>query len=221
MLAYDILTTFKYGRNSRVCTLVFYHPVYCERLAHSYEEQHSDSTWTEQFFTRKRAMHISRWTTELGMLFSFTNAFWWPVLFFNGRTSISIQGILSCFIWRDIELGCHEWIALRRLITKSRNSEIVFFKKPYKWTENLRTGSRKDYSMDHYITETLQPTGHFQMADRSLTQSPLCVAQRWSVLVFPLQKFQCWKFRNFVLPNKALVCLLTCLHLTAPTLSHQ
>ncbi len=42
------------------------------------------------------------------------------------------------------------------------------------------------------------------MADRS-TQSPLNVAQHYPVTVFPLQQFLCWKFRYFILRNKALV----------------
>ncbi len=97
-----------------------------------------------------------------------------------------------------VELGRHEWFALRRLITNSGVSETVFFKVPHKWTEKRRTG----YSMDHCGTETLQPTSQFKMADR-LTQSPLSVAQHCSVLVFPLQK--CW---DFILRNKAFVYLL-------------
>ncbi len=36
------------------------------------------------------------------------------------------------------------------------------------------------------------------------TQLPLDVAQNCFVLVFPLQLFLCWKFRNFLLRNKAL-----------------
>ncbi len=78
-------------------------------------------------------------------------------------------------------------------------SKMVFFKKPHRRTEELRIGYRKGYSMDHFGTDTLQPTSQFKMADR-LTQPPLGVAQHCSVLVFPLQKFLCWKFRN-----KALV----------------
>ncbi len=75
-------------------------------------------------------------------------------------------------------------------------SEIVYLKKPHKWTEELRIRQRKDYSMDHCGTEALQ----FKMAGRRRPLLPLDVAQHCSVLVFPLL--------NFILLNKILGYLL-------------
>ncbi len=86
-------------------------------------------------------------------------------------------------------------------------SEKVFYKKLHNWKEQLRIVSRKGYFMDHCGTTTFQPTSHFKMTDR-LTQSPHCDAQHCSVLAYPLQKFLCWKFRNFIFRNKPLVYLL-------------
>ncbi len=88
-------------------------------------------------------------------------------------------------------LGRHEWFALGFLITNWRNSalsgvaEIVFFNKPHKWMEKQRIGYRKGYSMDHYGTETPQPTSRFNMTDR-LTQSSLSVAQHCSDFIYIL-----------------------------------
>ncbi len=85
-------------------------------------------------------------------------------------------------------------------------SGIVFFKKPLMWREELRIGRRKD-------AETVQLASQFQMADRWIklleSQLPLDVAQNCSVLVFHLQKFLCWKFRDSILRHKALVYLLS------------
>ncbi len=54
--------------------------------------------------------------------------------------------------------------------------------------------------MEYCHTETPHPTNQFKQADRWIklqeTQLPLDVAQHCSILVFPLQKFQCWKFLN-------------------------
>ncbi len=60
--------------------------------------------------------------------------------------------------------------------------------------------------MDHCGVETLQPTSQFKKAD-GLAQLRLGVAQHCSVLVFRLQKFLCWKLRNFILRNIVLVYL--------------
>ncbi len=80
---------------------------------------------------------------------------------------------------------------------------MVFCNKPHTWTEKLRIGYRKGYSMDHYGTEAPQPTSRFNMTDR-LTQSSLSVAQHCSDLVLNLSKF-----RNFILQNIALAYFLT------------
>ncbi len=73
----------------------------------------------------------------------------------------------------------------------SQNQEIQRFLRPSKILsfkmDELVIGYRKGYFVDHCGTETLKPTSSFKMSDR-LTQSPLCVAQHCSALVFPLQK---------------------------------
>ncbi len=92
-------------------------------------------------------------------------------------------------------------------------SKIVFFRKPHKWTGELRTGQRKVTPMDHCATETHQLANQFKMVGRWIksqeTQLLLDVVQHCSVLVFPMQKFLCRKFRDFTLRNKALVYLPT------------
>ncbi len=45
--------------------------------------------------------------------------------------------------------------------------DIAFFKKPHKWTEELRMGQRKGYSTDQCGTETPQPTNQLKMAELS------------------------------------------------------
>ncbi len=64
--------------------------------------------------------------------------------------------------------------------------------------------------MEHCGSGTPQPANEFKMADWRMklqeTQLPLDVAQHCSVLVFPLQKFLCWKFHDFLFRNKAFVC---------------
>ncbi len=91
-------------------------------------------------------------------------------------------------------------------------SEIVFFRKPPKRTEEIRIGQGKGYYMEHCGSGTPQTVNKFKMAERRMkfkeTQYLLDEAHHCSVLVFPLQKLLCWKFRNFLLQNKALVYLL-------------
>ncbi len=48
----------------------------------------------------------------------------------------------------------------------SEVSEICFFKKPHKWTEERRSGQRRVYSMDHCGTESPQVASQFKMAAR-------------------------------------------------------
>ncbi len=90
-------------------------------------------------------------------------------------------------------------------------SEIVFLRKPHKRTEEIRTAQWRGYYKEHWGAP--QPDYKFRMAERRMkfqeTQLFLDVTLHCSVLVFPLQKLLCWKFRNFLLRNIALVYLLT------------
>ncbi len=64
-------------------------------------------------------------------------------------------------------------------------SEIVFLKKPHKWTEELRIGQGKVYCMEYCDSGTPRPANKVKMADRQMklqeTQLPLDVAQHCSV----------------------------------------
>ncbi len=55
--------------------------------------------------------------------------------------------------------------------------------------------------MEHCGTGATQQANKVKMADRRTkvqeTQLPLDVAQRLSVIIISLRKFQCWNFRNF------------------------
>ncbi len=116
------------------------------------------------------------------------------------------------------KLGRHEWFALRRLIINSRNSAFTggFLNSFIKETSQ-KDGRTKNRIMKRPLHGTLRlrspPTGkQIQNGRRRVklqeTQLPLDVAQSCFVLVFPLQLFLWWKFRNFLLRNKALVYLL-------------
>ncbi len=51
-----------------------------------------------------------------------------------------------------------EWLTLRRteeILHLPGVSEIMFFKKPQMWVEELRTGQRKGHCMGHCGTKTL------------------------------------------------------------------
>ncbi len=113
------------------------------------------------------------------------------------------------------KLGRHEWFALRRLITSSRNSAFTggFWSRFLKETSQ-KDGRTKNMMMKRPLHGTLRPrdspTGEpIQNGRRRAklhdTQLPLAVAQNYLVLLFPLQLFLCWKFRNFLLRNKAFV----------------
>ncbi len=117
------------------------------------------------------------------------------------------------------KLGRHEWFALRRLITNSRNSAFTgsFWKRFLKETSKV-DGRTKNRLMKRPLCGTLRlrnsPTGEqIQNGRRRVklqeTQILLDVAQNCFLLVFPLQLFLCRKFRNFLLRNKALAYLLT------------
>ncbi len=82
------------------------------------------------------------------------------------------------------KLGRHEWFALQRLITNSRNSALS----RGLWNRSLK--------------ETSQVDGRTKNRIMKRPLHGTCF-----VLVFPLQLFLCWKFRNFLFRNKALVYL--------------
>ncbi len=117
--------------------------------------------------------------------------------------------IMATFFWR----GLWTWPAWVNCAPAFNHKpgvyEIVFLKKPHRWTGELGIGQRKGCYMEHCGSGTPQPANKFQMADRWMklqeTQLLLHVAQHCSVFVFPLQKVLCWKFLNFLLRNKALV----------------
>ncbi len=92
-------------------------------------------------------------------------------------------------------------------------SEIVFLRKLHWRTDEIRAGQWRGYYKEHWGSGAPQPDYKFKMAERRMkfqeTQYLLDVALHCSVLVFPLQKLLCWKFRNFLLRNIALVYLLT------------
>ncbi len=115
------------------------------------------------------------------------------------------------------ELGRHEWFALRRLIRNSRNSAFTGgFRNRFLKETSQKDGIPKNMIMKRPLHGTLRlrnsPTGEqIQNGRRRVklqeAQLPLDVAQNCFVLVFPLQLFLCWQFRNFLLRNKALVYL--------------
>ncbi len=91
-------------------------------------------------------------------------------------------------------------------------SEIAFFKKSHKWTEELRIGQRKGYSMGYCDTQTLLLASQFKMSDRRIklkeTQLLLDVAQHCSVFFFPCRNFYA---ENFVILFYEIKLLFTSL----------
>ncbi len=137
------------------------------------------------------------------------------------------------FFGAAFKLGRHEWFALRRLITNSGSSAFT----GGCWNCFLKETSQNDVRTKNRIMKrplhgTLRlrssPTGEqIQNGSRRVklqeTQLLLDVAQNCFTLVFSLQLFLCWKFRNFLLRNKALVyftCLREC-HLKEANLVKQ
>ncbi len=82
------------------------------------------------------------------------------------------------------------------------------YRKPHKWTEELRIGQWNGYYMEHCGSGTPQPVNKFKMANRRMklqeAQLPFRMAQSWSVLIFPLQKFLYRKVRFFFYEIKLL-----------------
>ncbi len=115
------------------------------------------------------------------------------------------------------ELGRHAWFALRRLITKSRNSAFT----GRFWYSFLLETSQLDGRTKDWISKRLLHGPLWQRnspTDKPISRwptaqpnHPFSVAQHCPLIVFPLQQFLCWKFRNCTLRNKALVYLLTLL----------
>ncbi len=109
-------------------------------------------------------------------------------------------GIITRNFGTDSEFGRHEWFALRRSVTNSRNFALTGgywnnFLKETLWAQNWIM--KKSHYMEHCGSGTLQPVKVFNMADRRIklkgTQLP--------------QHCPCWKFRNFLLRNKARIYL--------------
>ncbi len=125
------------------------------------------------------------------------------------------KSLLSLVFGAAFKLGRHEWFVLRRLITNSRNSAFTrgFCNLFLKETSQV-DGRTKNRPLHGTLRLKNSPTGEkIQNGRRGVklqeTQWPLDVAQNCFVLGIPLQLFLCWKFRNFLLRNKAFVYLLT------------
>ncbi len=119
------------------------------------------------------------------------------------------------FLFKVFKLGHHQWFALWRLITNSGNAAFTGGVWNRFLTETAQVeGRTKNLIMKRIQHETMWlPTWPInpKMTNRRMKlqepQLPLYVAQHCSLFIFPLQKFLCWIFRNFLLRNKTLVFL--------------
>ncbi len=88
-------------------------------------------------------------------------------------------------------------------------SETVLYKKPDKWTAELRTGQREGYS-NGLLRHRNSPTGGPIQDGRPINQiardpvTPLCGSALFCPSFLPLQKSLCWKFRDLLQELKLL-----------------
>ncbi len=118
-----------------------------------------------------------------------------------------------CLFGVAFEHGRHEWFALRHLITKSRNSALsggfwsrYFLRNP--------TSGQKNKRLDNEKATPWTIAAQQLFNRRANTRWPADWPNHpsvWPVVVlsyvFPLQEFLCWRVRNFISRNKALVYL--------------